>query len=199
MEQRKNQNSKRIGIRLLLATMLLVALPSSILTLGKNTSQQDKEIPLSYTLRLAKAPRCVGEAILAETVITNISSEDIVIDIKSLWARVSFVRSISSSKGASGGSLTIIGDDFSTPSDLRRYLILKPHQSYKETKEFSLTEKFFQAAASYSLAVTSRQFREGSQNGVPFFIGAVTSNQVGFELSICKRNKLVKKTSKKNK
>jgi hypothetical protein len=175
---------------------LLFALSSLIYVFGfsifskSSVQAQSPTEPLAVKIKVESRQVCRGTALSVYAEIINNSTESLAIDPTFLWSRLSFT---SSNKGKSGvyGSRTRteVGDP-DPFQDEPNYLVLRPGETFNETKELSLKDGFFEPLGKYTIRIKYVQFRDGRVKEVALFNGTVTSNEIEFEIATCgKRRK----------
>lgn len=146
--------------------------------------------PLAVRLKAESRVSCRVTHLSVSAEITNTGAESLAIDLNFLWSRLSF-RASSKGKSGVGGSRVseAIGDP--GPSLYEPdYLILRPGETFRETKNLPLKDDFFQIPGKYLMQLTYGHFRAATTNGVPVFAGTATSNEIEFEIAACgKRRK----------
>lgn len=149
----------------------------------------DPEQPEPLTLKVStRTPeRCRSASITVEAELTNTSEESLAIDPRFVWYQISFLTFRDEKERYSGGSRTLWSDP--GPSDEGKYLVLKPGESFRDRRDLSLMDKFFQAPGKYTLQLTYAQFRELTIDGARLFNGSVRSNEIEFKIIKCRGKK----------
>lgn len=141
---------------------------------------------LSFHITTASTTVRLGAKLTIEGELINTGSERLAIDTRMLWYKSHFSSSRIKSNGGEIASMETIGDPGTEAPGLDVYLILDPGQSYKASTNFTLKNKFFRKPGRYTVRLTYGQFHEGSTGDVKLFSGAVSSNQISFDLTLCK-------------
>ena len=190
MDENHNNNlSVSRSVRWLLivffaSLMLTVSLSYSPLgvTEAKNIS------PLLFRISTKPTVVCSGGSVVVSAELVNQSQETIVIDRRFIWYRSTFRFSKHEPDGSIKGRIkTTTGDPGPEVSDETNYITLKPGQSHKDTRSFSLDDDFFRSTKTFTLQFTYGQFRDASVNGMPLFVGTIRSNTLELKIINCKR------------
>jgi hypothetical protein len=171
------------------ATVVLLACLTwfVVFATGGKSSARTQITTGSLTIKLEAENQslCRGSQLSVSAKITNTGAESLAIDPQLLWSCLSFTASSRGKSGRAGiRTRTEIGDP--DPSqDEPDYLVLRPGETFRETKSLSLKDDFFQMPGKYLMQLTYRQFREAAVNGVSVFVGTVPSNEIKFEVIAC--------------
>lgn len=146
--------------------------------------------PLAVKLKAESRTSCRGTHLSVSAEITNTGAESLAIDMNFLWSRLSFRASSKKGKSGVGGSRVneVIGDPGPSLHE-PDYLILRPGDTFRKTKNLPLKDDFFQIPGKYLMQLTYGHFREATTNGVPVFTGTVTSNEIEFEITACAKRR----------
>lgn len=186
MDERRNRTSRVLSTRLIMWVFLLALLSVLLLPTYCHPLSGNRGTVEALTLKLSAQTvvTCRGTSITVDAELVNTSNEQVAIDPRFVWYRISFLTFRDQNGKHTGGSRTMWGDP--GPYDEGKYLVLKPGESFKDSRDLSLKEKFFKPGGKYTLQLTYSQFRETSFDGARVFNGSVSSNEIEFQTVTCR-------------
>jgi hypothetical protein len=165
----------------ILFAFLFLCVPTSLSQITQ--VYKDSASPFTLKLKIENPARCRVSNLRVQAEIINESNEKAVIDVKSLWHRLSFTKIRKTAKDRSFSSLMKVGDNgLSHDGD---YLVLNPGESHKENHIIKLDDDFFKDQGLYEVEVSYGQFLEKSFEGIKVWIGSVKSNTKTFKIRDC--------------
>lgn len=171
-----------------------------ILLLGLFNSSHASEqavSPLKLNITVRTANVCLGGPVKVEAEIVNASDKEVVIDVKTIWYKLAFSffragisRTNADGSGSgtnTGGSLTIVGDG--GPQYEGEYLVLRPHVTYRASRNIALDDEFFKNPGNYRLKITYGQFLNAVFQEHPVWKGTVESAELNLKIITCRARK----------
>lgn len=138
---------------------------------AQDVSKGKEETKPSLELKLTNITPslCIDSPLLLELEVTNISDDEVVVDISKLWSQFSYSTAFVADQGGRGGNMSG-GLGIGSSLVREQNTVLHPGTSIHSSHEFSLAFDFFQNSGAYTLMTQ---------------INSVLSNEVRFELYDC--------------
>jgi len=169
-----------------LASVLCICTTGAVSNTRQINEVQTADVGLVFHITMTSTTACLGSKTTIEGELINVGNERVAIDRRMLWYKSHFGSSSLTPSGGEITSMETIGDPGPEAAGQDVYLVLDPGQSYKASSDFTLKKKFFRRPGRYTVRLTYGQFHEGSVHDVALFNGVVTSNQLTFDLAVCK-------------
>lgn len=151
-------------------------------------SQTISQAPLRFEVRIEEKQLCVGRRIEVIGRLVNISHQNVIIDDRELWRRVTLKSLDQSSSNFfhTPKMGVIMGDNFPDETVPKKHLqTLKPKEFYEKNFVIRTRDRFFNLPGRYSITGYYGQYADWSKEGVFLFKGSVESNELEISLSKC--------------
>lgn len=168
---------------LVVSAIIIVA---CILALEGISKGQGKFRSLRLVITTKSNSICYGDRFFIMMQVKNVGKKEILINSSSLWSVITFETTENSSFGLKAAKVyQMYQSTLSHPDD--KWIMLRPGQVYKNTKEIVLDAPFFKEAGEFRFDVS---YQHVTRNGVelPILLGTITSNKKKLRVALCRSN-----------